>query len=92
MANGAMWGHLFESFVFGEILKSYYNDGIVKPALFYYRVEIKNTSDPNKSMIRAFHCIDNIPAKKMGTGTIICLAKELLPMTDQVWILPAQMI
>jgi len=37
LANGAMWGHMFESFVFTEILKSYYNDGIVRPPLFYYR-------------------------------------------------------
>jgi len=111
MVNGAMWGHIFESFVFVEILKSYYNDGIVKPPLFYYRdqdknevdllisegeylypIEIKTTSDPTKSMIRAFHCIDNIPAKKTGTGAVICMAKELLPLADNVWIMPVQMI
>ena len=81
MVNGAMWGHLFESFVFVEILKTYYNDGIIKPSLFYYRdqdkneidllisegdflypVEIKTTSDPSKSMIRAFRCLEKIPA------------------------------
>lgn len=111
MVNGAMWGHIFESFVFVEILKSYYNDGIVTPPLYYYRdqdkneidllisegeflypVEIKTTSDPTKSMIRAFRCIDNIPAKKAGTGAVICLAKELLPLAGNVWIMPAQMI
>jgi len=37
LTSGAMWGHLFETFVFGEILKSYYNDGIVEPPLYYYR-------------------------------------------------------
>ena len=36
--------------------------------------------------------LDNIPAKKVGTGAVICLAKERLPLTDNVWILPAQMI
>ena len=111
MVNGAMWGHIFESFVFVEILKSYYNDGIVKPPLYYYRdqdkneidllisegeflypIEIKTTSDPTKSMIRAFRCIDNIPAKKAGTGAVICLAKELLPLAGNVWIMPVQMI
>jgi len=45
LANGAMWGHIFESFVFTEILKSYYNDGIVKPSLFYYRDKDKNEID-----------------------------------------------
>ncbi len=111
MVNGAMWGHLFESFVFVEILKSYYNDGIVKPSLFYYRdhdkneidllisegdtlypIEIKTTSDPTRSMIRAFRCIESIPNKKAGTGALICLSKERLPLADNVWILPAQMI
>lgn len=111
MVNGAMWGHLFESFVFVEILKTYYNDGIIKPSLFYYRdqdkneidllisegdflypVEIKTTSDPSKSMIRAFRCLEKIPAKQIGTGAVICLAKERLPLSDTVWILPAQMI
>ncbi|MDR0490678.1 MAG: ATP-binding protein [Oscillospiraceae bacterium] len=111
LISGAMWGHMFESFVFGEILKSYYNDGIVKPPLFYYRdkdkneidllisdgdtlypIEIKTTSDPTKSMISAFRCLGDIPGKKTGSGTVICLAKERLPLTDNVWILPAHLI
>jgi len=106
-----MWGHMFESFVFGEILKSYYNDGIVAPPLFFYRdldkneidlliaegdtlypVEIKTTSDPKKSMINAFRCISNIPGKTAGTGAVICLAKERLPLTDSAWVLPAHLI
>lgn len=45
MINGAAWGHIFESFVFSEILKSYYNDGISKPPLFYYRDKDKNEID-----------------------------------------------
>jgi len=111
LVNGAMWGHIFESFVFTEILKSYYNDGIVKPPLYYYRdadkneidlivedgdslypVEIKTTGDPARSMVKAFRLLDSIPAKKVGTGVIVCLAKERLPLTDNVWTLPAQMI
>jgi len=111
LVNGAMWGHIFESFVFAEILKSYYNDGIVKPPLYYYRdtdkneidlliedgdvlhpIEIKTTSDPTKSMIKTFRCLDKIPAKKTGTGAVICFAKERLPLSDTVWTLPVQMI
>jgi len=111
LVNGAMWGHMFETFVFGEILKSYYNDGIVKPPLCYYRdkdkneidilivngdtlhpIEIKTASDPAKSMIRAFRCIESIPGVKCGNGALICLAKERLPLTDKVWILPAHLI
>ena len=111
LTSGAMWGHIFESFVFGEILKSYYNDGIVKPPLSYYRdkdkneidlliedggilypVEIKTTSDPVKSMVSSFRLLDGIPGKKSGSGAVICLAKERLPLKENVWILPAQNI
>jgi predicted AAA+ superfamily ATPase len=111
LTNGAMWGHIFESFVFAEILKSYYNDGIVNPPLYYYRdmdkkeidlliedggmlhpVEIKTCSDPKKSMVSAFRCLDNIPGKKAGTGAIICPAKERLPLHDNVWVLPMNMV
>jgi predicted AAA+ superfamily ATPase len=108
MISGAMWRHIFESFVFAEILKSYYNDGIVRPPLYYYRdankneidliiengdylhpVEIKTTSDPSKDAVKSFHHISAIPGKKMGTGAVICLAGEVLPLTESSWILPA---
>jgi hypothetical protein len=111
LVNGAMWGHIFESFVFAEILKSYYNDGAVKPPLYYYRdadkneidllieegntlypIEIKTSSDPNKSMVKAFHCLNANRTKKVGTGAIICLARERLPLIENVWILPVWMI
>jgi predicted AAA+ superfamily ATPase len=111
LTSGAMWGHIFETFVFGEILKSYYNDGLVKPPLYYYRdkekneidlviedggtlypVEIKASSDPTKSMVKSFGLLENIPGKKVGTGAIVCLSKERLPIKENVWILPAQNI
>jgi predicted AAA+ superfamily ATPase len=111
LVNGAMWGHIFESFAFAEVLKSYYNDGNARPPLYYYRdkdkneidlliedggtlypVEIKATGDPNKSMVKAFRCIENIHGKTVGTGAVICLARDALPLTDNVWILPAHMI
>lgn len=36
MRNGAMAGAFFETFVIGEVVKSYYNQGI-EPPLFFYR-------------------------------------------------------
>ncbi len=111
LVNGAMWGHIFESFVFSEVLKSYYNDGIVKPPLYYYRdadkneidlliadgdtlypIEIKSTSDPKKSMVDAFRLLDGISGMKVGTGGVVCLAKERLPLKDNVWILPIGLV
>ena len=111
LVNGAMWGHIFESFVVAEILKTYYNDGIVKPPLYFYRdtdkneidlviedgdflypVEIKTTSDPTRAMARSFRILDGIPTKKTGTGAVICLTMQRLPLTDNIWALPAHMI
>jgi predicted AAA+ superfamily ATPase len=111
LVNGAVWGHMFESFVFAEILKSYYNNGVVKPPLYYYRdkdkneidllvedgetlypIEIKTTSDPTKAMVKAFRCIADIPGKTVGAGAVICLAKEPLPLTENVWTMPATFI
>ena len=37
LKNGAMAGAFFESFVVSEIVKSYYNRGIIDPALYFYR-------------------------------------------------------
>lgn len=45
LLNGAMWGHYFETYAVTEILKSYYNDGVVNPSLYYYRDKEKNEID-----------------------------------------------
>ena len=37
LKKGAMAGAFFESFVISEIIKSYYNSGIVDPPLYFYR-------------------------------------------------------
>lgn len=111
LVSGAMWGHIFESFVFAEILKSYYNDGIVRPPIYYYRdfdkneidlliengdtlhpIEVKAGSDPTKSMVKAFRYLHNNKSKRIGTGALICLAKERLPLIEDVWTLPVGMI
>lgn len=37
LKNGAMAGAFFESFVISEILKSFYNKGVLEPPLYFYR-------------------------------------------------------
>lgn len=37
LKNGAMAGAFFESFVVSEVLKSYYNQGVLDPPLYFYR-------------------------------------------------------
>ena len=45
LKNGAMSGAFFESFVIGEIIKSYYNRGITEPPLYFYRDKDMNEID-----------------------------------------------
>lgn len=45
LKNGAMAGAIFESFVIAEIIKSYYNKGILEPPLYFYRDKDMNEID-----------------------------------------------
>lgn len=45
LKSGAMAGAFFESFVLSEILKSYYNIGILEPPLYFYRDKDMNEID-----------------------------------------------
>jgi len=65
---------------------------VIEDGEVLFPIEIKTTSDPTKSMVQSFRFIDGIPGKKTGAGAVICLAKERLPLKDNVWILPAQII
>ena len=108
---GARWGNIFETYVVGEILKSYYNNGVLYPPLLFYRdkekneidlvietgdilypIEIKTSSDPNKTMVKRFEILKNISDKQIGSGALICLSKNLLPLIDNVMIVPVNMI
>jgi predicted AAA+ superfamily ATPase len=67
-------------------------DLIIEEAGTLYPVEIKTTSDPNKSMITTFDLLHKIPDKKVGVGAIICMCKDPLPMINGNWMLPVYMI
>ena len=45
LKNGAMAGAFFENFVISEIIKSYYNNGIIEPPLYFYRDKDMNEID-----------------------------------------------
>jgi predicted AAA+ superfamily ATPase len=111
LTSGARWGHIFETFVVGEVLKGYYNDGVANPPLYYYRdgdrneidlliedggtlypIEIKATSDPAGSMAKSFRCVAGLPGKQLGEGAVVCLARDLLPLADGVWAVPAWLL
>jgi predicted AAA+ superfamily ATPase len=45
LSSGAMAGAFFETFVVTEILKSYYNSGIIDPPIYFYRDKDKREID-----------------------------------------------
>lgn len=45
LQNGAMAGAFFETFVIAEIIKSYFNAGILEPPLYFYRDKEQNEID-----------------------------------------------
>lgn len=45
LKNGAMAGNFFETFVISEIIKSYYNKGILEPSIYFYRDKDDNEID-----------------------------------------------
>ncbi len=45
LKNGAMAGAFFESFVISEVIKSYYNKGILEPPVYFYRDKDMNEID-----------------------------------------------
>lgn len=45
LKSGAMSGAFFEAFVIAEVIKSYYNRGILEPSLYFYRDKDKREID-----------------------------------------------
>lgn len=105
---GAMSGAFFETYVISEIIKSYWHNGKRAPIYYYrdkdkkeidlliehdgklHPIEIKKTSKPDKSMIRNFDVLWN--KVKIGSGGIICLSSEFIPLSTENNIIPLSFI
>lgn len=111
LANGAMAGSIYETFIVSEILKSYYNagkepdlyffrntDGQEVDLLFYrdgklYPIEIKKTSSPNVKDAKHFGTLSTFfPSLEVSDGGIICNAEDLLPLGQNLKIIPFRFI
>ena len=111
LANGAMAGSIYETFIVSEILKSYYNagkepdlyffrntDGQEVDLLFYrdgklYPIEIKKTSSPNVKDAKHFGTLSIFfPSLEVSEGGIICNAEDLLPLGQNLKIIPFRFI
>ncbi len=105
LEKGAMAGAFFETFVIGEILKSYLNNGKKAP-LFWYRDTEKKEIDLLIEKDGKLHPIEikltSKPDKSMiksfetiknrGEGALVCLSNQDLPLTKDVNILPVSFL
>jgi len=102
---GAMDGAILETWCFGEILKSYWHNG-VDPLIYFYRdtdqkeidfvieknmtlypVEVKKTAMPGGSDIRHFGALKKL-GKKTGTGAVLCLSQDRIPINRDAVSIP----
>jgi predicted AAA+ superfamily ATPase len=56
-----------------------------------YPIEIKKTTAPSKRDIRHFSVLDKLGVP-VGPGTVLCLSKTVMPITDTVWAIPVSHI
>jgi len=109
LQKGAMAGAFFETFVIAEVIKSYYNAGILEPPLYFYRdkeqneidlliyqnmtlypIEIKKHADPKKSDIAAFLELDKLSTVNRGSGGVVCMYENLIPLSGDDMVIPVQ--
>lgn len=74
-----------------------YQNGILSP------IEVKKSASPGKSAIKNFHVLDPVSKDgnfdgletlkaEIGTGSVICLSGDLLPVNEKNWYVPAWLI
>ena len=108
LMNGNASGAFFETFVFGEILKSYYNNG-KEPNFYYYKDIDKKEIDLIMVGADKVYPIEIKKAKmpsepdknfkvleKLGMevmpGLVLCMADELFPLKHDLWLCPVSKI
>ena len=104
LMNGNAAGSFFETFVVGEILKSYYNSG-KEPDIYYYRDIDKKEIDLIMLGADRIYPIEIKKAKspseadrnfsvlkKLGftvmPGIVLCTSDELFPLKRDLWLCP----
>ena len=108
LANGAMAGAYFETYVVTEIVKSFYNAG-KQPDLYYYRDTDRKEIDLLMIIGDKLYPIEikkskspKSPDKNFGAidkfgldvqpGVILCMADEMIPYDRNLWYFPVSAI
>ncbi len=66
-------------------------DLIIHENNILYPIEIKKSGNPGKTALKHFEVLKH-SSLEIGTGNIICLANDLLPIDKSNWYVPAWMI
>jgi predicted AAA+ superfamily ATPase len=106
---GAMSGAILETWILGELLKSWQHNGLRAPFYYYrdtdqkeidllivqdgtvYPLEFKKTASPDKGVVRHFAVLEKL-RMPIGTGAVICLVQQTLPLTELVWSVPVDCV
>ncbi len=105
---GAMSGSILETYIFTEILKSWWHRG-KSPDIYYYRdkdlveidfvivqnqkfypLEVKKSASPKKEWAKNLKKLSGLG--DIDAGGIICLSKNLLPLGNDFYTIPAGLI
>jgi hypothetical protein len=60
-------------------------DGTIHPR------EVKKTGAPEITAVRHFNALEKL-GMPVGSGAVICLARQALPLTGNVWSMPADCV
>lgn len=74
-----------------------YQNGVLSP------IEIKKAASPGKAAIKNFHVLDPVSTAEtfdgletlkveIGTGSVVCMAADLLPIDEKNWYVPVWLI
>lgn len=63
-----------------------YQNGVLSP------IEIKKSASPGKAAIKNFKVLEPALNVEIGTGSVVCMANNLLPVDDKNWYVPVWLI
>jgi len=108
LAAGAMAGAMLESYVFAEILKDWWHqakspsiyyyrdkdkveiDFLITQNQLFYPLEVKKSASPKKDWVSPFKKLSNLG--NISGGGVICLCNELLPLGQNYYSIPANVL
>lgn len=66
-------------------------DLIIEQNNTLYPIEIKKSASPKKEAIKHFQVLDKADVN-VGTGAVICMAKDLVPLDKNNWLVPVWLL